>query len=154
RPSELFEKPASLFAARFIGASPMNLIDMENDVTGIWAAIARARDLDRPGDGLVLGLRPEDVTLWPAGTSLPGDVIEGPEVTAADIEYLGADALASCLLPGGALLHARVRGAEAPAAGSRLRTGWRPDAMHIFERASGRRVDLAGDTRRSTPSIV
>jgi sn-glycerol 3-phosphate transport system ATP-binding protein len=154
RPAELFERPASLFAARFIGASPMNLIDMGNDVSGLWAAISRSLDTERSGDGLVVGLRPEDLALCRWDERLPDGLVEGPDVTARDIEYLGADALAACLLPGGAIIHARVRGADAPATGARLRTGWRPDAMHIFERASGRRVDLAGERRRPTSSIV
>ena len=33
-PQELYERPASLFAARFIGAPPMNLIELECDASG------------------------------------------------------------------------------------------------------------------------
>ena len=154
RPAELFDRPASLFAARFIGASPMNLIDMDNDLSGIWAAISRAIGVDRPGDGFVVGLRPEDISLHDWDEAFPAGLIEGPDVTARDVEYLGADALTACLLPGGALINARVRGAEAPATGARLRTGWKPEAMHIFERANGKRVDLAGDDRRLVSSTV
>ncbi|HVW93227.1 MAG TPA: ABC transporter ATP-binding protein [Devosia sp.] len=148
RPADLYDRPASLFAARFIGASAMNLLDPDIDLSGVPIGTEEGRT------GLVLGLRPEDVMLV-AGRPPAAGIVAGPEVAVADIEYLGADALASCRLPSGAVLNARVRGADAPAVGARLRTGWPQDAMHIFERDSGRRVDPAAAAGgRSTSSIV
>jgi sn-glycerol 3-phosphate transport system ATP-binding protein len=147
RPSELYERPASLFAARFVGGSSMNLIDLDNDSSGTRAVIP-GRDepvlRSRPGRGLVLGLRPEDIEILDVS-----DISNGPHgriidatATVEEIEYLGADALVTCRL-GEHRLTVRTRGMEAPSIGDRARIGWRGGAMHVFDAESGWRIDLA-----------
>jgi sn-glycerol 3-phosphate transport system ATP-binding protein len=148
RPSELYERPASLFAARFVGGSPMNLIHLDNDASGTRAVIAGHDEvaiLPRPGRGLVLGLRPEDIDV--AGDSGaadgPIDHIVGTTAKVEEIEYLGADALVTCRLHEHRLT-ARTRGTAAPSIGDSIRIGWRESAMHIFDAESEWRLDPAG----------
>ena len=145
-PAELYAKPASLFAAKFIGGSSMSLIGLGNDGTGekaVFKGIEHAPVLSRPGEGLVLGLRPEDVLLSPPTRRDDAcDWIDGPEVTVADIEYLGADALVTCRV-GHHSLGARVRGDSAPSIGDVLPSAWREDAMHIFTAHDGHRLAAA-----------
>ncbi|MEX6507114.1 ABC transporter ATP-binding protein [Jiella sp. M17.18] len=141
-PAGLYERPASLFAARFVGGSAMNVFDLADTPDGRGAVIAGVEGpavLDRPGRGLVLGLRPEDVALAPAGSLQPG----GPKAETVSVEYLGADALVTCRL-GGREIVARVRGAEAPHPGETVALGWDRTAMHLFDAASGRRLESAG----------
>ncbi|MDE1996997.1 MAG: ABC transporter ATP-binding protein, partial [Rhizobiaceae bacterium] len=138
--ADLYVRPASLFAARFVGGSPMSLVDLDTDATGknaVFAGVDHAPVLARPGRGLVLGLRSEDVQLLaPVSQVANAGLIPGPEATVADIEYLGADALVTCRI-GSHSLGARVRGTDAPVIGAVLPTGWRLDAMHLFDRESG-----------------
>jgi sn-glycerol 3-phosphate transport system ATP-binding protein len=157
-PSELYERPASLFAARFVGGSSMNLIHLDNDTSGTRAVIAgheQVAILSRPGRGLVLGLRPEDIDITAdSGASTgPTDHVIGTTATVEEIEYLGADALVTCRLDGHRLT-ARTRGTAAPSIGDRIRIGWRESAMHIFDAESGWRIDPAGGERsRRTPTV-
>src|ERR1700753_726455 len=63
-PAELYERPATLFTARFIGGAPMNFVDLEDGPDGAVVAGSTGPALfAASGHGRVLGLRPEDVTL-------------------------------------------------------------------------------------------
>jgi sn-glycerol 3-phosphate transport system ATP-binding protein len=151
RPSELYERPASLFAARFVGGSPMNLIHLDNDASGARAVIAGDDDvaiLPRPGRGLVLGLRPEDIDVTGDSGAADGRIgpVIGVTAKVEEIEYLGADALVTCRLREHRLT-ARTRGTAAPAIGDSIRIGWRESAMHIFDAESEWRLDPAGGER-------
>jgi ABC-type sugar transport system ATPase subunit len=151
KPSELYEQPASLFAARFVGGSPMNLIHLDNDASGTRAVIAGHDEvaiLPRPGRGLVLGLRPEDIDIAGGAGAADGPADHAIRATAnvEEIEYLGADALVTCRLDDHRLT-ARTRGTTAPSIGDSIRIGWRESAMHVFDAESGRRLDPVGAKR-------
>ena len=66
-PDELYARPATMFAARFIGTPPMNILPLAPTAGG--AAIAGTDTLILPGvaQELLLGIRPEDVTLGDGG---------------------------------------------------------------------------------------
>jgi multiple sugar transport system ATP-binding protein len=115
-PMSIFERPANLFVASFIGAPPMNMIegrlnldDQPNLVSG-GVSIALPTHMARPlanyaGKEIVLGIRPQSINLNPApagdGNGITGTIalIEqlGTE-TAIDIE-VGANTLAVNLPP-------------------------------------------------------
>jgi multiple sugar transport system ATP-binding protein len=65
-PMEVYERPATLFAARFIGSPPMNLIEAEVTNGRLTAAggltIAAAEGVQR-GDRVIAGVRPESFTV-------------------------------------------------------------------------------------------
>jgi sn-glycerol 3-phosphate transport system ATP-binding protein len=148
-PHELYERPASLFAARFVGGSSMNLIDLDNDASGTRAVVAGREEmaiLSRPGRGLVLGLRPEDVEVFGGSVDGQADHMFGMTADVEEIEYLGADALVTCRLDDHRLT-TRTRGVAAPSIGDRIRIGWRESAVHIFDAESGWRLDPAGGER-------
>jgi sn-glycerol 3-phosphate transport system ATP-binding protein len=158
-PSALYERPATLFAARFIGGSSMNLLDLVGMPSGKGVGI-KGQDSpllpDINGSDIVLGLRPEDILLDQGkGTlSLPGERVEAMAGKVRSIEYLGADALVLSHINGGQIL-ARVRGAEAPAPGAEVRISWPRTAMHVFDGVSGRRLDATdGSGRRKSESNV
>ncbi len=66
-PAALYARPATVFAARFIGTPPMNVI--------------------ADGDARLLGVRPEDVRLAETG---------GLAARVVAVEYLGADSIVTC----------------------------------------------------------
>jgi multiple sugar transport system ATP-binding protein len=76
-PMEVYERPATLFAARFIGSPPMNLIEAEVTNGHLTAAggmkIAAPEGLQR-GDRVIAGVRPERFTVAPSGAADPESV--------------------------------------------------------------------------------
>ncbi len=126
-PDELYARPASVFAARFIGTPPMNVI------TGTALAAASTAWAGRLGARaatLSIGIRPEDIRLDADGT--PAEV--------SGVEYLGADSVVTCTV-GGEMLAVRAKGKLRGGAGDRLLLAWDDSAMHCFDRASGMRLD-------------
>jgi ABC-type sugar transport system ATPase subunit len=61
-PMEVYERPSTLFAARFIGSPPMNLIDAEvtnGHLTAAGGLALTAPDGLRRGERVIAGVRPE-----------------------------------------------------------------------------------------------
>src|SRR3954466_713257 len=77
-PMEVYDRPATLFAARFIGSPPMNLIEAEVTNGHLTAAgdlkIAAPEGLKR-GDRVIAGVRPENMTVAAQGEGVPGRII-------------------------------------------------------------------------------
>jgi sn-glycerol 3-phosphate transport system ATP-binding protein len=84
----------------------------------------------------VLGLRPEDISL---DSGQPGQL----HGRVAAVEYLGADALVTCMV-GDRPIVVRSRGAFAPPTGTAVSLRWDVSAVHVFNSAEGRRV-VTGD---------
>jgi sn-glycerol 3-phosphate transport system ATP-binding protein len=115
-PSDLYENPATMFAARFIGAPPMNLIE---------AAPGEAR--------FVTGVRAEDMQLAPASGN-------GADAEVTSVEYLGADTIIGLKGSAGEPIAVRVQGRAQARVGERAGLSWNKAREHLFDRASGRRV--------------
>jgi ABC-type sugar transport system ATPase subunit len=65
-PMEVYDRPATLFAARFIGSPPMNLIEAEvtnGHLTAAGGLTIAAPDGIRRGDRVIAGVRPENLTV-------------------------------------------------------------------------------------------
>ena len=141
-PTDLYERPATIFAARFIGGAPMSLLDLDDGPDGaVFAGASGPAVLAGVGRGRVLGLRPEDVAIDPSG--------QGRLVTEVrSVEYLGGEALVACAV-GEKSLHARMRG-PAPAVGATVSLTWDAAAVHLFDAASGQRVAFDAGTTSPT----
>jgi multiple sugar transport system ATP-binding protein len=161
-PQRLYEQPANLFVAAFIGSPSMNLaeVTVEDDAIALGSAripLDRARRPEaRNGDRFVVGIRPEafeDAAFAPAG--LP-QLDVGVEV----VEELGSDAFiffaldakavvveeatptadedATLLAPGErALFGARVDPRTAARVGERIRLAIDPSRFHFFAPDTG-----------------
>ena len=65
-PMEVYDRPATLFAARFIGSPPMNLIEAEvtdGHLTAAGGLKIAAPEGIRRGDRVIAGVRPENLTV-------------------------------------------------------------------------------------------
>jgi len=128
-PPELYARPASVFAAGFIGTPPMSLLRLAPG--GVVAGTAGPAVAPAGPAGAILGLRPEEVSLTD-GPGLPARI--------AAVEFLGAETVLSCAVgEAGEQLQARIPGHHLfePDAAVRLRL---PPAAHLFDAASGRRL--------------
>ena len=110
-PAELYARPATRFAAGFVGTPPMNLLP-----AGVLGPAA-------PGAQTV-GVRPEAVRLGRG--SIPA--------TLEDCEYLGADTNVGLRIAGHRLI-ARVPGQVMLAAGDTVSIGVEPCDLHFFDEA-------------------
>ncbi|QGG94734.1 ABC transporter ATP-binding protein [Actinomarinicola tropica] len=153
-PDEVYDRPANLFVAGFIGSPPMNTVDAAVDRTpdgGVALRIgtgrielpaALARALSGAADGeVVVGVRPEHLTIG-----------QGPiEATVKIVESLGHERHVVAELAGthehqdeivtGALVIVRQSAEDpAPRTGERVGLSARPDQVHLFDRRTGERL--------------
>ncbi|MBW7056564.1 sn-glycerol-3-phosphate import ATP-binding protein UgpC [Paracoccus bogoriensis] len=117
-PLEVYRRPASAFVAGFIGSPAMNLIDSR--------AVPHLPGTAHAG---MVGIRPEDLTLAP----------DGPiEMQVLAIEELGAQRLVHGTTGGEKLTIALPPEGSIP---DSLRLSYRPDALHLFDRKTGKRIN-------------
>jgi sn-glycerol 3-phosphate transport system ATP-binding protein len=136
-PREVYEAPANMFVAGFIGSPAMNFLTLQCDSAGGWKTLDGAFALPEiPGtdigerDRVVLGIRPEHLTVGPLlGGSRPDLTFEADVVLA---ELLGADALLNLRIGEEELL-ARVSGTEHARQGDRVCVSFDPERLHAFD---------------------
>ncbi|MFZ1952900.1 MAG: ABC transporter ATP-binding protein [Pseudolabrys sp.] len=129
-PHRLYTRPATTFAARFIGTPSMNILTLEPSTDGTFVAGSGARILSVLAQDLLFGIRPEDVILGSEG--IPARVL--------NVEFLGADTVVTCAL-GHQSVTARVSGKILLEPGVSINLTWRMENMHFFDSGSGRRRD-------------
>ena len=142
RPLELYERPNCRFVAEFIGSPQMNILpgrvvssDRGAAIEFDGGTIALAR-LDAPAGAAVdIGLRPEH--LHPC-LEEQADLTVDVDV----LEELGSDTLAVCLL-GSRELTVRIPAEESRNLGGRLPLRFDRKHLHIFDPATGQRVEAA-----------
>lgn len=123
-PAALYENPATIFAARFVGTPPMNVIPAAVVPGDLALPSGRTRET------LAIGIRPEAARLSSDGI---------PAMVAA-IEYLGADTLIDTRLADQSFI-VRLPGRAAATVGEAVRIAWEPSAAHWFDLSSQRRID-------------
>ncbi|MCC7327927.1 MAG: ABC transporter ATP-binding protein [Burkholderiales bacterium] len=131
-PADLYETPANVFVARFIGTPPMNLLKLETDSGGaVIAGTEGPAVLPADCAGGMLGVRPEHIELgFERGVRA---VVEG-------VEYLGGDSLLTCTI-GGQSLAVRAPGSVGLRRGDPAWLSWAGGAQHFFA-ADGVRHEL------------
>ena len=121
-PEEVYNRPATTFVASFMGSPPMNLLKNAPNVHFGGPA------------GAILGIRPEHLLV---GAESAG----GWAVQVDTIEMLGAERLLYCRFADEFLI---VRTDEslsvAPALGATIHITPRPDRLHWFDSATGKRI--------------
>jgi sn-glycerol 3-phosphate transport system ATP-binding protein len=126
-PAELYERPESVFAARFIGAPPMNVFAAK--ALAASPALAAGAPAGRDPASLVIGVRPESLQL--SATGLPAQVVAA--------EYLGADTQVETRL-GADTVMVRTPGRVRAVPGETVHLSFAPSAAHWFDASSQRRV--------------
>ncbi len=133
-PLDLYERPATVFVAGFIGSPAMNLVAGRLDPRGVAIgdlALALDGRAGEPGRPVTVGLRPEDL-------ELAGD---GPILLKTELlERLGADTIVHGRLGDGTALVARAPGALALRLGETVRLAIAPGHIHLFDAENGRRL--------------
>jgi len=139
RPLELYDRPANLFVAGFIGSPSMNLIagraERDEHFSTVGGASIVVPGLKAmPGRELVLGVRPEHLELAEAGAAgaTAGRVVV-VEPTGSETQVTLRVGDAELL----ALFHSRLEAEP----GEALHVRVKPATAHLFDQASGKRLD-------------
>jgi sn-glycerol 3-phosphate transport system ATP-binding protein len=150
-PQDVYDRPANLFVAGFIGSPPMNLLRGTCDRGEVVAGDLRLPLGRVPEGDVVVGLRPE--SLGPASGGVPSmelrvEVVEplGDEVLVhgtveGQLVESGAEEDLLPPIPGArATVTARFDPRERPAAGDAVRIGIAPERAHVFDARTGERI--------------
>ncbi|MEG4584139.1 ABC transporter ATP-binding protein [Microcoleus sp. MOSTC5] len=137
QPLELYNKPANLFVAEFIGSPPMNFLSVEFSapllishpqfrftLPDIWAKSLQQYD----GRGLILGIRPEHLSIHPPAT-------KNLSVQVEIVEALGHETyLRVCLTDAPAVrMQVRVPPERSIRVGEELWLAIAHDKIHLFD---------------------
>jgi multiple sugar transport system ATP-binding protein len=146
-PDVIYDSPANTFVARFVGSPPMNLINASVRADTLKLAGSLAIDHGAPlpkRREMTLGIRPEKLSLLPAGEGrIPA--------RAAVVERLGAETVVGCRLLTGEegkdelliendLVFVRVSGNPKIKIGEDLSIGYHPADVLWFDVDSGKRL--------------
>jgi inositol-phosphate transport system ATP-binding protein len=128
---DLYERPATLFVAGFVGSPPINLFDGHAADGRIRVREATLKLAGSANGDVVLGIRPE--SLHVNGTGTPARILA--------VEPMGREVLYSAEAPLG-LVRFIEAGAEARhREGDSVSLAFPPEAALLFDKASGRRLD-------------
>ncbi|KAA0596985.1 sn-glycerol 3-phosphate transport system ATP-binding protein [Azospirillum lipoferum] len=137
-PLEVYQRPASLFVAGFIGSPPMNVLDGRIDDHGEVVLVPGGQRLPLPqprptdaGRPIKLGIRPEHLAVAAEGFSIEVELVEA----------LGADTVVYGRLPDSETLLVRMAGIPTVRERDRLTVTPQDGALHLFDAVTGRRVE-------------
>jgi multiple sugar transport system ATP-binding protein len=132
-PKRIYEDPANLFVAGFVGSPSMNFLtgDLENGLFRAPSAAIGTR-LMRSQAGVVLGFRPEDCRIVaPGGDGLTGSIYS--------TELIGDHVLVTCQIEGRSVVLKADKSFEQPI-GTAVAIEVAPERCYLFEAGSGLRL--------------
>ena len=145
-PQEVYDRPASVFVADFIGSPAMNFLPVPGRFAANTAAVAigdatlpvPALNDDAPGESLLVGVRPEHVH-FSTESKLRAEVL--------GTEYLGTSQIVTCRTAQGVTLRAKV-GVHIPAQrGDSVGLEFDTAQVSLFDQASGRALQTVRHAR-------
>src|SRR3954454_41451 len=138
-PRELFTRPANTFVGGFIGSPAMNMLQCTATADGLTYGamtlpLSTSQRNGLTSDQVTIGVRPEALRI--------GD--EGLEATILAVEELGSDSFVYCTPTGrdDVSLVARTDGLNMSQPGTKVHLMPNIDAMHVFDTASGVRLEV------------
>jgi ABC-type sugar transport system ATPase subunit len=145
-PEEVYNRPANIFVAGFIGSPPMNFLAgaavadgaLSLDCGGSRGRIGRSPLAGDASRGVLLGVRPQDVDVH---ASAQADCIEGGIEM---IQLVGSEKLVDLAYGRGGQLTAQVKADARLGVGQRVWIGFDAARLHLFDPASGRNLAPAG----------
>jgi multiple sugar transport system ATP-binding protein len=148
-PEEVYDRPASVFVAGFIGSPAMNLVDarvvgdgttLSVTAEGLAGDLWPGRIEDRE---IVLGVRPEHLRLTREAPAGPGVAFAA---TVELVENLGSEQIVTCT-SGRNRLHVRVPREQHLLDGEPITLVADVAHVHIFDRETGARLEWVPDDR-------
>jgi len=147
---DVFREPATTFVAGFVGSPAMNLLPGRVRAGTLEIGTSPGERLRIPGvevadrDGIEAGIRPHDVDWLRGGGG-------GPTFVVARIEHLGTECVVELEL-GALRLRAALPPSEAPRVGDPGQVRIRPESVHLFDGATGKRLTGRAGGAKRVPS--
>ena len=144
-PIEIYERPASVFVAGFIGSPAMNFLDGRISAGGdavetkggVRFPLGRTLDSDA-GRAVTLGIRPEHIELATAGA-------DAAQMSVGLVELLGADTVVHGKFGDDrGDLTVRLGGIHPLKSGDAVPIRITPDHLHLFDPETGKRLTREG----------
>lgn len=144
-PIDLYQSPASIFVAGFIGSPSMNFLSAKLDKTGRVITLVNGEviTLSKPlksggSKAVTVGIRPEHLTVVKGKAKVATSVSMSVDM----VEQLGADTLVHGMLDGAdSSLTARLSGVQNFARDAKVRLGFDLENIHLFDAKHGKRLD-------------
>ncbi len=135
-PLELYDRPANLFVAGFIGSPSMNMLDGHLDGGDVVFGLARLpltahQRWMLTGDRVTIGVRPEGFELIATGGHFDAEVTLVEDL-GTDLYVYAVAETDSC-----AALTIRWSGADAPSLGQTISLGFLAGRTYLFDAATG-----------------
>jgi multiple sugar transport system ATP-binding protein len=140
-PTEIYENPADVFTARFIGSPAMNLLPAraaDNAITVTGATNSLAAKAPPASTALIVGVRSHDLIVGAAPS--PGGLTLSGSISA--VEPLGAETLVHVAL-GDAEITATAPGKIIPEVGSTVTASAAPGSLYLFDAQSEKSLGRA-----------
>jgi multiple sugar transport system ATP-binding protein len=132
-PMEIYDRPANTFVAGFIGSPAMNLVSGDIADGVFTGENIRVEGLAKNARGPVtLGFRAEDATLASEGGQIGAGIYS--------VELLGEATMISMRV-GGELVSVKTTKDYRAEIGDAVRVNITPSACHLFDKASGARIE-------------
>ena len=137
-PDLLYAQPATIFAARFVGTPPMNVLRLAAGPAGVViegaadASAVRAGSAAGSAAGWSLGVRPEHVRVATGSGARLEETESGTAATVETCEYFGSDTILGCLV-GNQHLAVRAPGRHTVAPSTAVLLRWSQSSQHFFD---------------------
>jgi sn-glycerol 3-phosphate transport system ATP-binding protein len=120
-PQQLYNYPANIFAAQFIGVPPMNVLEIEKTEKGKLPAAIRSM-IETKSEAISIGIRPEHIQISDDG--LP--------VEAFAVDYFGGETVIRVRHLTNEF-HLRRAGQPEIQLSEQFNVSWNPEEMHLFD---------------------
>ena len=147
-PQRIYDHPASLFVATFIGSPAMNMVPVTVQRDGDQIVLAngdfalpapgrvKMRLTEAIGKEMTLGIRPEHVLPLPMNRN-GAETQDRMAVNVDIVEPLGAEVLMYMSGTGGRQIVGRFDPSQRARTGDRLYVGFKPEHLHLFDPETG-----------------
>ena len=153
-PIDIYQRPASIFVAGFIGSPSMNILPATINSAGnaamlddgVKIALSTSQKA-YAGKAVMVGVRPEHIGKVVTGKQATGKQATGKqagnslEITVDVVEQLGADTLLHGVLgEGKTVITSRLSGIVNYPRGTKIKLAFNSDNIHVFDAESGTRI--------------
>ncbi|MGB3411523.1 MAG: ABC transporter ATP-binding protein [Microthrixaceae bacterium] len=144
-PQAVYESPANLFVASFIGSPPMNIITGQIKGVGTGNCVVQCEtgsiQIDGSGSAtenaeVVVGVRPEHLTIIASGSDRPG--LQG---RVENIELLGHERHVVCTVGATQMIVRQPNDAPSLAIGESIEVLADPNGLHLFDPVTTERLN-------------
>jgi ABC-type sugar transport system ATPase subunit len=140
RPQDVYDRPANLFVAGFIGSPPMNILPLERTPEGfqVEGGVIRVDPGLIPAtapEGIALGVRPEALRIGVPETAAALSFVAPLQVA----EHLGSQVNLECAA-GAATVTAVAQGHVRATPGESIPLWCAPEDLHFFDAGTGERL--------------